>query len=53
MCVYILKLEEVGWIVVSREFGSRVYIFFMDFKGYKFRSVKDVESKLEVDGILL
>ena len=53
MRVDISKLEEAGWTVVSRESGSRVHISFMDPKGRKFRSAKDVESKLEADGTLL
>ena len=50
--VDISKLEEAGWSIVPRESGSRVRISFRDPEGHKFRSVKDVECKLEADGTL-
>ena len=48
----IVRLEEAGWKIVSRECGKRVHFTYVDPEGRKFKSSKDVERKLEADGIL-
>ena len=45
-------LEEAGWKILSRESGNRVHLTYVDPEGKKFKSSKDVEWKLEADGIL-
>ena len=45
-------LEEAGWKILSRESGNRVHLTYVDPEGKKFKSSKDVERKLEADGIL-
>ena len=45
-------LEEAGWKILSRESGNRVHFTYVDPEGKKFKSSKDVERKLEADGIL-
>ena len=46
------KLEDAGWRIVTRESDKRVYFCFVDPEGRKFKSAKDVERKLEGDGLL-
>ena len=43
-------LEDAGWKILSRESGNR--LTYVDPEGRKFKSSKDVERKLETDGIL-
>ena len=45
-------LEEAGWKILSRESGNRVHLTYVDPEDKKFKSSKDVEWKLEADGIL-
>ena len=45
-------LEEAGWKILSRESGNRVHLTYVDPEGKKFKSSKDVERKLEANGIL-
>ena len=45
-------LEEAGWKILSRESGNRVHLTYVDLEGKKFKSSKDVERKLEAEGIL-
>ena len=46
------KLEEAGWQILSRQAGNRVYFTYIDPDGTKYRSGKEVERKLNVDGTL-
>ena len=46
------RLEEDGWKIVSRVCGNRVHLTYVDPEGHKYKSSKDVERKLEADGIL-
>ena len=46
------KLEDAGWRIVTRESDQRVHFSFVDPEGRKFKSAKDVERKLEGDGLL-
>ena len=45
-------LEEAGWKILSRESGNRVHLTYVYPEGKKFKSSKDVERKLEAEGIL-
>ena len=45
-------LEEAGWKILSRESGNRVHLTYMYPEDKKFKSSKDVERKLEAEGIL-
>ena len=45
-------LEEAGWKILSRKSGNQVHLTYVDPEGKKFKSSKDIERKLEVDGIL-
>ena len=45
-------LEEAGWKILSCESGNQVHLTYVDPEGKKFKSSKDIERKLEVDGIL-
>ena len=44
-------LEEAGWKILSHETGNPVNITYVDPDSKKFKSFKDVEQKLEADGI--
>lgn len=46
------KLREAGWQILSRQSGKKQRTDFVDRKGRKFKSAKDVERKLESDGTL-
>ena len=46
------RLEEAGWKIVTRKSGNRMHFTYVDPDGRKFKSSKDVERKLEADGIL-
>ena len=46
------KLEDAGWKIMTRERDNRVHFSFVDPEGSKFKSAKDVERKLEGDGLL-
>lgn len=48
----IVKLEDAGWKIISRQSGNRVHFTYIDPDGAKFKSGKDVERKLDVDGSL-
>ena len=45
-------LEEAGWKILSHESGNQVHLTYVDPEGKKFKSSKDIERKLEADGIL-
>ena len=45
-------LEEAGWKILSRESGNQEHLTYVDPEGKKFKSSKDIERKLEADGIL-
>ena len=45
-------LEEAGWKILSRESENRVHLTYMYPEDKKFKSSKDVERKLEAEGIL-
>ena len=46
------KLGESGWKIISRQSGEKKRTDFVDPEGRKFKSAKDVERKLDSDGIL-
>ena len=52
ICVNTGLLKETGWKIVSCVAGNRVHFTYVDPEGRKFKSLKDVEWKLEGDGIL-
>ena len=45
-------LEEAGWKILSRKSGNQEHLTYVDPEGKKFKSSKDIERKLEADGIL-
>ena len=52
ICLNTGLLEEAGWKILSRESGNRVHLTYVYPEGKKFKSSKDVERKLEAEGIL-
>ena len=52
ICLNTGLLEEAGWKILSCESGNRVHLTYVDPEGKKFKSSKDIERKLEADGIL-
>ena len=46
------KLEDAAWTIVMPESEKRGHFSFVDPKGRKYKSAKDVERKLESDGLL-
>ena len=52
ICLNTAKLEDAGWRIVTHKRDKRVHFSFVDPEGRKFKSAKDVEQKLEGDGLL-
>ena len=52
ICLNTAKLDDTGWTIIMRQSEKRVHFSFVDSEGRKYKSAKDVERKLESDGLL-